>query len=109
MSKILHLVLWQGRRGRDPLAVHALLWFGLTWFSWRDDDGTVSLFVGFRTLHFILLGFTAMLALDAAAADPAAGTDGFWRTRPPRWHTVLASQSLFAALFIAGPPMLCWL
>lgn len=49
------------------------------------------------------------LSLAVLWQDKAPGTDQFWRTRPPRWHSLVASQAFFLAVFLGGPPFILWL
>ena len=108
MRHVLHQFLWQVRRRRLLLSIHAALWFILTWLVWALPGTTWTEDLYFHE-HAVLLGLTALLALETAGADPARGTDSFWRTRPPRWRPVCLAQVLFVIVALAGPAMVCWL
>lgn len=110
MSHVLHQLLWMVRRRRMLLAGHALLWFVVTWISWQpwvDENLLDSRTLTFR-LYIVLAVLIGLLALDAGRADPAAGTDTFWRTRPPRWREMCLAQTLYVIVALSGPALLCW-
>ena len=115
MRHLLHQFLWQVRRQRSLLAVHAELWFILTWLVWAlsGTAWTEDLYLHEQAvllgLTALLLGLTALLALESAGADPARGTDNFWRTLPPRLRTVCLAQVVFVVVALAGPALVCWL
>ncbi len=104
----MHQFLWQVKRQRALLAVHAALWFILTWLVWTMPETAWTEAIYFHE-HVALLGLTVILALETAGADPARGTDSFWRTRPPRWRTVCLAQVMFVIVALAGPALVCWL
>ena len=107
MRHALHECLWLLRRRRALLILHALAWCALTWVSWAYDEESGSR-IGFGILHLVLVAMTGALALDAGGAAPAAGTQTFWRTRPPRWRMVWLAQVLYILLALMGPALLCW-
>ncbi len=107
MRHVLHEFLWLVRRRRVMLIVHALLWAALTAAAWNYAElfGVARLSA---ILHFALLFMAGALALDAGDAVPAAGTTSFWRTRPPRWHSVLFAHFCYVVVGLAGPAIACW-
>ena len=107
MRHLLHQFLWQLRRRRLLLVVHAALWIILTWMVWAQSSTGWTEDIWFD-VHAVLLGLTALLALETAGADPARGTDSFWRTRPPRWRSLCLAQVMFVVVALAGPVLGCW-
>jgi hypothetical protein len=107
MRHVLHEFLWLVRRRRVMLIVQALLWATLTAAAWNYAElfGVARLSA---ILHFALLFMAGALALEAGDAVPAAGTTSFWRTRPPRWHSVLFAHVCYVVVCLAGPAMVCW-
>jgi hypothetical protein len=108
MSHIVHQFLWNVRRRRTLLTLHAGLWFLVTWLAWALP-ATISLTDDLCFgLHVALLTMTGLLAFESGGADPAAGTDTFWRTRPPRWRAVWLGNVTFIMVALAGPVLICW-
>ena len=107
MNHTLHHLRWLLWRFRFPLAGYAVCWAALVVWVWRmpaSEDAWK--FIVPATGGLLLFG--AFVLLDAVWQDHAPGTDTFWRTRPPRWRAVWASQLLFG-LTVCTPPAAGWL
>jgi hypothetical protein len=107
MNHTLHHLRWLLRRFRWALIFYALAWAALTVCVWLGPM-TANSWQLFLPVTGGLMLFGAFLLLDAVWQDHAPGTDTFWRTRPPRWHSVWASQFL-CGLLVCLPPVVCWL
>jgi hypothetical protein len=110
MSHTLHQLIWMVRRRRMLLAFHALAWFVLTWISWQSwtEENLLNSETLALNLYACLAVLTGLLALDAGRADPSAGTDTFWRTRPPRWRAICQALALYVIIALAGPALVSW-
>ncbi len=113
MRYVLHQFLWQVRRRRTLLVIHAVLWFLLTWLVWTPSgvewiENLAVIQNVYFMLHVVLLVAAGLLALESGCADSAEGTNTFWRTRPPRWLAVWRGKLVFVTVAIAGPVLLCW-
>ena len=107
MKYALHHFTWLLRRFRLALICYATAWVLLAAAAWllpvyRYTEITHA------TLHIVWLAAGALLLLAVLWQDRAPGADTFWRTRPPRWRAVWASQFAFLVLCIAGPALGCW-
>lgn len=105
MNHTLHHLRWLLWRYRFSLAGSAVCWAALIVCVWRmpaSEDAWK--FILPATGGLLLFG--AFVLLDAVWQDHAPGTDTFWRTRPPRWRALWASQLLFG-LTVCAPPAVC--
>ncbi len=107
MNHTFYIFRHLARRARFTLLGYALAWAALGVAVWqlparRGDNDLYAILQG------VLMGWSLPLAMGALRHAPAAGTDTFWRTRPPRWQSVWLAQALFLAVFLAGPPLILW-
>jgi hypothetical protein len=108
MTHFLHHFLWLLRRFRRVLFYYLLAWAVVITAVWTVPQYFYAANILF-TLHGALAAVAVLLLLAVVWQDPAPGTDTFWRTRPPRWRAMWASQLLFTLLCVAGPFVVCWM
>lgn len=103
----MHHFLWLVVRFRLALVIYLAAWMLLMTSTWLDPAWMPFDRLAFP-LHWGLVAVGSFVLRDAIWQDPGHGTDSFWRTRPPRWKSLLASQWMFLIFCIAGPAILVW-
>ena len=112
MKLFLHWLRWDLRRFRLMLLIWTLLvvcyavflgWLHLNILTVHPDwiDRT-------QPMAVILAGVEIFMMLYLFSTDPAAGSEGFWKTRPPSGFAIAAVKLVIGLGFFVALPMAAW-
>ncbi len=112
MKLFLHWLCWDLRRFRLMLLIWTLLvvcyavflgWLHLDILTVHPDRMDWS-----QPMAVILAGVEIFMMLYLFSTDPAVGSEGFWKTRPPSGFAIAAVKLVIGLGFFVALPMAAW-